>query len=334
MIDSKLAKTAHWLVGSLALAGISGAASAEELTEVTFGTSWYAQAEHGGFYQAKAEGIYEEYGLDVTIEMGGPQVNGLQLMLAGDRDFTMGYPLRNIRKMEDGLPVVTVAASMQRDPQCLITHPHIESFEEMKGHDILLATSAETTFWPWLKKEYGFTDAQRKPYNFSIQPFLNDKDTIQQGYVTSEPFAIEKAGVDPNVFLFAEYGYPPYATTIETTRSMANNKPQVVRKFVQASLEGWRSYFKNPEPGNELIQKDNPEMTDEQIAFGIEKMQEYGLVTGGDAKEKGIGVMTDERWRKIFKFMASEDMVDEDVNWKKAYTLKFLPDEPVMPPSQ
>ena len=317
------------------LAALPGAhAAAEGLTEITMGTSWFAQAEHGGFYQAKATGIYEEYGLDVTIEMGGPQVNGLQLLLAGNRDFTMGYPLRNLQKMEDDLPVVTVAASMQRDPQCLLSHPHIESFEEMKGKDVLVASSSETTFWPWLKQEYGFTDAMREPYTFSIQPFLNDKDTIQQGYVTSEPFAIEQGGVDPNIFLFADYGYPPYATTIETTRMMVEENPEVVRKFVQATMEGWKSYFDNPEPGNQLIQADNPDMSDAQIAFGIDKMQEYGLVTGGDAKEQGIGVMTHERWRRIYEFMAGADLVDEDIDWKKAYTLKFLPDTPVLPASE
>ena len=327
-------KFPYLMVSALAIAGGTGQVGAQDLTEVTFGTNWYAQAEHGGFYQAKAEGIYEEYGLDVTIEMGGPQVNGLQLLLANDRDFTMGFPLRNIRSMEDDLPVVTVAAAMQQDPQVLIAHPQVDSFEDIREHEILVGSAADQTYWPWLKQEYGITDAQRKPYTFSVQPFLTNEDIVQQGYLTSEPFAIEKAGIDPNVFLLANYGYPPYATTIETTRSFTNERPGVVRKFVKASMEGWKSYLENPASGNKLIQMDNPDMTDEQLAYSFEKMQEYELITGGEAEEMGIGVMTHERWRDIHEFMVDNEMITEDLNWRKAYTLEFLPDASVMPSSR
>lgn len=306
---------------------------AQELDEVSFGTSWYAQAEHGGFYQAVATGIYESYGLDVSIEMGGPQVNGMQLLVAGRRDFTMGYPIRNVNAVEEGLPVVTVAASMQGDPQALIAHPHVESFEQMLEDDmpIYVATSAHTTFWPWLKAEYGFTDDAVRPYTFSVAPFLNDENIVQQGYLSSEPFAIMQGGVEPNVFLFADYGYPPYATTIETTQGMIDDNPDVVRRFVQASMEGWASYLEDPTPGNALIQQDNPEMTDEQIAFGIEKLKEYELITSGDAQTMGIGVMTDERWQAIYDFMVEGGLVSSDVDVRDAYSLDFLPADPVMP---
>ncbi|MFW5823591.1 MAG: ABC transporter substrate-binding protein [Marinobacter sp.] len=307
--------------------------AAEDLDKIVFGTNWYAQAEHGGFYQAVAEGIYEKHGLDVEIKMGGPQVNGTQLLVSGRYDFLMGYPIGNIKAVEEGLPVITVAASMQNDPQSLVAHPHIDSIEEIQEKElpVYLSSSAHNTFWPWLKAEYGFSDDVVHSYTFSVAPFLNDEDIVQQGYLSSEPFAIRKGGVEPSVFLLSDYGYPPYATTIETTHDMVDEDPDLVRRFVQASMEGWKSYLENPEPGNELIREANPEMSSEQIAYGIEKMKEYKLVTDGDAQTKGIGVMTDERWQEIFDFMVEQDLASEDLDLSKVYTLEFLPEEPILP---
>ena len=299
--------------------------SAQELTEVTLGTSWYAQAEHGGFYQAKATGIYEDYGLDVSIEMGGPQVNGMQLLAAGKTDFQMGYSVRAINAQSEGVPITTVAASFQKDPQVLITHKDITSFEQIKGRETLISTSARQTYWPWLKNEYGFTDAMAEPYQFSLTPFLNDKKKVMQGYMSSEPFSLRNEGADINVYLLADQGYPNYSATIETREEMVEEKPVVVKKFVQASMAGWVSYFQNPEPGNELIKQDNPEMTDDQIEYALEKMRESEMLTAGPAAKHGVGTMTHERWEEIFEFMKEADMVPEDLDYKKAYTLEFLP---------
>ena len=315
----------------LAVVGLAGSGGAWALDKVTLGTSWYAQAEHGGFYQAQATGIYEKHGLDVTIKMGGPQVNGLQLLLAGQYDFTMGYPLRNINAVGEGLPVVSVAASFQKDPQGLIAHPQVKDLQSVGDRTVLISTSARSTYWPWLQAEYGFKDSQAKPYTFSLGPFLADKELVQQAYVSSEPFAAEKGGVKPNFFLFADYGYPPYGATLETRRALVEEKPEMVRRFVQATMEGWKSYLNDPAPGNALIQKDNPEMTDEQLAYGLAKLKEYGIIAGGDAAEKGLGYMSDDRWEKTFDFMVKAGLVSDDVDYKEAYTLEFLPEEPVLP---
>lgn len=303
--------------------------SAQDLTEVTLGTSWYAQAEHGGFYQAKADGIYEDYGLDVNIEMGGPQVNGLQLLAAGKVDFQMGYSVRAIDAQAEGVPITTVAASFQKDPQVLITHKDITSFEDIKGRETLISTSARQTYWPWLKNEYGFTDEMAQPYQFSLTPFLEDDEKVMQGYLSSEPFALQEEGADINVYLLADQGYPNYSATIETREEMVEEQPEVVEKFVKASMEGWASYFENPEPGNELIKKDNPDMEDEQIEYAMEKMRESEMLTADPAAENGIGTMTHERWEEIFEFMEEADMVLEDTDYKDAYTLEFLPDDPI-----
>lgn len=298
-----------------------------ELDKVTFGTSWFAQAEHGGFYQAVATGIYQEHGLDVTISMGGPQVNGNQLLMAGAQDFKMGYAIDAINSIQEGVPKVTVAAIFQKDPQGLLAHPDvgIESFEDLRGKKILMSTSAHTTYWPFLKAKYGLSEDQMGVYTFNVGPFVADKNLVQQGYITSEPFAIEKeGGFEPVVLLMADHGYPNYTTTIETRREILESNPDLVQRFVDASIKGWYSYLENPEPGNALIKQDNPEMTDEQIAFGLEKMAEYGIIQSGDAESLGIGAMTDARWEEIFTVMADLGAFDPSVDYRQAYSLDFV----------
>jgi NitT/TauT family transport system substrate-binding protein len=300
---------------------LSGAQAADK---IVLGTNWFAEAEHGGFYQALATGLYRKYDLDVTIKMGGPQVNGIQLLAGGMIDVYMGYDFQTLQAAEQGVPVTTIAAFFQKDPQAILAHPDIKRFEDLKDRPIYIAGAADVTFWPWLKTHYGYTDAQKRTYAFSVQPFLADKRSAQQGYVTSEPFAIEQGGVKPTILLMADKGYPPYATTLVTLRKTETARSDVLARFVKASAEGWVSYFKDPTDGNALIKKDNPKMTDEQIAFGIAKMKEFGIVTGGDATKMGIGVMTDVRWKQTFDVMVKSGQIKPGFDYKQAYTLKYV----------
>jgi NitT/TauT family transport system substrate-binding protein len=230
------------------------------LTKVIYGTNWYAQAEHGGFYQAVATGIYKDYGLDVTIQMGGSQVNGTQLLMGGAIDFFMGSASGAIKAVEEGIPKITVASIFQKDPQILIAHPNTgaNSLEELKGRPIFISAEGNITYWPFLATKYGFTEDMKRPYNFNPAPFLADKNSAQQGYLSSEPLAIKKeGGFDPIVFLLADYGYTPYSTTIETKRELVETNPDLVQRFVDASIKGWYSYLEgDPSPGNELIKND------------------------------------------------------------------------------
>ncbi|MGD1716009.1 ABC transporter substrate-binding protein [Dapis sp. BLCC M172] len=299
----------------------------KNLDKITYGTNWYAQAEHGGFYQAIATGIYEDYGLDVTIRMGNAQVNGTQLLVGGAIDFYMGFGIEAISSVEAGIPTITVAAIFQKDPQVLIAHPGVgnDSLEKLKGKPILVSSLAEKGYWQFLKTKFGYTDNQRRPYNFNVAPFLVDKNVIQQGYLTSEPFTIQqKGGFKPVVMLLADAGYEPYATTIETTKEMVEKNPDLVQRFVDASIKGWYSYLENPEPANQLIKKDNPEMTDELLAYSLEKMKEYGIVISGDAITKGIGAMTDERWKSFFDSVVKAGVIQPDTNYQEAFTLQFV----------
>lgn len=299
-----------------------------ELTKLTYGTNWYAQAEHGGFYQAVATGIYRDHGLDVSIQMGGPQVNGTQLLMGGAVDFFMGYASDALKAVQEGIPKITVAAIFQKDPQVLLAHPETgaKSLADLKGKPVFISAAANNTYWPFLKAKFGFTDDQKRPYNFNPGPFLADKESVQQGYLSSEPLSIRKeGGFEPLVFLLADYGYDPYSTTIECKRELFEQNPDLVQRFVDASIKGWYSYLNDdPTPANELIKKDNPEMTDEQIKYGIEKMKEYGIVISGDAETKGIGAMTDQRWKSFFDTMAAQGIFGKDVDYTKAYTLQFV----------
>jgi NitT/TauT family transport system substrate-binding protein len=294
---------------------------------VSFGTNWYAQAEHGGFYQALATGIYQDYGLEVAIKMGGAQVNGTQLLMGGAVDFFMGSGADAIKAVEAGIPKITVAAIFQKDPQVLIFRPDlgVKTLADLKGKPIYVSAGANNTFWPLLKAKYGFTDEQKRPYNFSIAPFLVDKNSAQQGYLSSEPLKIKKqGGFEPVVLLLADYGYNPYSTTIETRTELVTKNSDLVQRFVEASIQGWYSYLQDPTPGNKLIKEANPEMTDEQLNYGLAKIKEFGIVLSGDAEKNGIGAMTDERWQTFFQEMVEAEIFKAETDYKKAYTLQFV----------
>jgi NitT/TauT family transport system substrate-binding protein len=320
------------LTGTLAAAvmalGIGGADAADKVTLLS---SWYAQAEHGGFYQAKATGLYEKDGLDVTIKMGGPQVNGMQLLLGGEVDVIMGYDFQVLSAVSKGLPVVAIGASFQKDLQGMMTHADVKDLGDLKGKTLLIASSGHTSFWPWLKRKFGYTDAQTQPYTFNLQPFFVGDNVAQQAYPSSEPFQALQKNVPVNFYLFADYGYPPYGTTMVTTTKFVAEHPDVARRFVKASLEGWKSYLKgDPAPANALIKADNPNMTDAQIAFGIKRLNELQIANGGDAKTMGIGVMTEARWQASYDLMVSDKLLPAETEWKKAFTTQFVKDLKIM----
>jgi len=314
---------------SLVLAVHAATGAAQE--RIVFATDWLAQAEHGGFYQALAEGTYKKYGLDVTIRMGGPQINGLQLLAAGQLDVAMADGLQVLSAIEQDVPLTSIAATFQKNPTVLIAHPGVAKIEDLKGKPIAVAAAANITFWPWLKQKYGFADSQKRPYGFSVQPFLADKALAQQGFATSEPFSIEKAGVKPVVFLLADRGYPPYSEVLAVKRDTLAQRGDVMQRFVRASAEGWKSYLANPAPGNALIRKDNPEMSEELLAYGVRKMREYGIVDGGDARTGGLLTMTDLRWKDTVDFLRGANLAKAGTDYTKAWTLGIVNNVRVLP---
>jgi len=317
-----------------AIAGAAGVAAAfagggllrpaRAATKIRFLTNWFAQAEHGGFYAAKAAGLYEAAGLDVDIAMGGPQVNGTQLLAGGAADIIIGYDIQTLLSVEKGLPLVAIGAVNQFDLQGILAHKNVTSLAGLKGHTVLLASTAYATFWPWLKLKYGFTDDMAGTYTFNLQPFFVDPAVAQQAYVTSEPYEAQKHGVAYNFFLFAKDGYPPYSSTLVTTRGFMAQNSDAVARFMRASMQGWKTYLQSPAPGNALIKSANPKMTADQLAYSVAKFKQLKVVTGGDAATLGIGTMTDARWEKTRDFLVAANVLKASTDWKQAYTLRYV----------
>jgi len=294
---------------------------------IRFATDWRAQAEQGGFYQAVASGEYAKRGLDVKIVQGGPGVNVPQLLASGAVEMGMGsnsFIVMNLA--QEKAPVKAVAAFMQKDPQVLIAHPGtgVEKIADLKGHPILLSDASITAFWVWLKSKYRFTDDQVRKYTFNPAPFLADKRAAQQGYVTSEPYTIEKeAGLKPKVFLLADEGYPGYATMVLAPDSLIAKNPQAVQAFVEASAAGWREYLNgDPSKADALIRKDNPEITQDVLDQAREKMKAYRIVDGDEGAP--LGTMTDARWKAFFDIASAQGVYPKTLDPKSAYTLQFL----------
>ena len=298
------------------------------IDEISFGTDWRAQAEHGGFYQAQALGYYEEAGLDVTIRQGGPQVNHAQLLAAGRLDFGMApnsfIPL-NFAFQE--IPVVAVAAMFQKDPAVLIAHASQghETLSDLKNQRIMISPDTRIGFWRFLKVRFEFSDQQIAPYTFNVAPFLADPQAVQQGYITSEPFLIRSAGIEPRVFLLADSGYSSYAAVIQTSQRLIDKNPDIVQRFVDASIRGWYSFlYRDRSPAYAFIKRDNPDMTDELLDYGHDMLRRYGLVDSGDAARYGIGAMSREKWKAFFDVMSADNVYPADLDFTKAYTTQFV----------
>lgn len=311
---------------SLALGSKAGAQARDK---VRFGTNWLAQAEHGGFYQAVADGTYAKAGLDVEIVMGGPQTNGRLMLLTGRLDYYMGgNMIQPFLAVKENVPTVVVASIFQKEPQCLIAHPGqgYDTFLDLKKcNNLMLSKEGQASYFQWMKAEFGFRDEQVRPYTFNAAPFLADKKSAMQGYVTSEPYAIEKeAGFKPKVFLLADEGFDTYSTMIETRTEIVSGKADITQRFVDASAIGWYNYlYGDNAAANAAIKRSNPDMTDDKIAAGIRLMKEYGIVDSGDAVKLGIGAMSDAQMKSFFDKMVKAGVVPGSLDYRKSYTLAF-----------
>jgi NitT/TauT family transport system substrate-binding protein len=323
--------TFRWMSAALLLFALAAPAPtpAAALDKVNFGTNWVAEGEHGGFYQALADGTYKKYGLDVTIVPGGPNANNRMLLLVDKLDFYLSAnTLQGFDAVQNNIPIVEIAALFQKDPQVLIAHPDqgIDKFEDLKKLTLFISKEGVATYFQWLKADYGFSDSQVKPYTFNPQPFLADKKSAMQGYVTSEPFAVEQQGkFTPKVFLLADQGFSAYSTLLETRSDLVKTKPDLVQRFVDASIIGWYNYiYGDNSAANALIKSQNPEMTDALLAYSVAKMREYGIVDSGDSQTLGVGAMTDARMKDFFDKMVRAGVTPANLDYRKAYTLQFV----------
>lgn len=307
------------------------AAPAFAQDKVIFATNWKAQAAHGGFYQAVADGTYRKYGLEVTIQPGGPQVNNRPLLPAGRIDFLMtGNLLHNFDNVKNGVPTVVVAAMFQKDPQALIAHPGqgYERFEALKTAPVaLIAKDGQFSWWQWLKVTHGFRDEALKPYNYNLGPFLANPKAIQQGYSVAEPIYVENQGkFKPVVHLLADHGFSTYSTVIEARLDTVKNKPDLVQRFVDASILGWVNYlYGNRAAANALMVKDNPEMTEAELEASVALMKQQGIVDSGESLANGIGAMSAARIQDFYSQMVKAGLYKPgEVDLAKVATFQFV----------
>ena len=324
--------TRRTLFSSLAAAALAAAAGpALAQDKVVFATNWRAQAPHGGFYQALADGTYKRYGLDVEILQGGPQVNNRPMLPIGKIDFLMtGNLLLTFDQVKQGVPVTVVAAMFQKDPQAMLAHPGqgYDKWEDLKkAPTVLIGKDGQFSFWQWMKADHGFKDEQLKPYTFNLAPFLADKKAVQQGYSIAEPFNVKKqAGFDPVVYLLADHGFSTYSTTIETRTQLVREKPELVRRFVEASIFGWYNYlYGDRKAADALIKKENPDMTDEYIEGSVQLMKRLAIVDSGDALTKGIGAIDPARIKDFYDKMVKAGLYKPgEVDLSKVATTEFV----------
>jgi NitT/TauT family transport system substrate-binding protein len=297
-------------------------------TTIRFVTDWKAQAEHGGFYQALADGLYAKRGLDVKIIQGGPDVNVPQLLAGGAADFGMGSnSFISLNLVKTGVPLRAVMAIFQKDPQVLISHPRrdINSLADMRGKPVLISAATMSAFWPWLKAKFGFSDKQIRRYTYNLAPFIQDPNAIQEGYLTSEPFTIQQqAHFTPKIFLLSDYGYPGYANMVLVPQKWIDTNRKAVQLFVDATRDGWLHYLQNPADGNALIKRTNPDMTDAILDQALDKMKRYEMLISGDGRAFGLGSMTDVQGKRFSDTMASEGLYPKGLDYKRAYDLSFV----------
>jgi len=319
------------VAATVAAAAAMPVAGAFAQDKVVFATNWRAQAPHGGFYQALADGTYKRAGLDVEIQQGGPQVANRPLLAAGKIDFLMtGNLLLTFDQVKQGVPVTVVAAFFQKDPQAILAHPGqgYDKWDDLKkAPTVLISKDGQFSFWQWMKADHGFKDEQLKPYTFNLAPFLADKKAVQQGYSIAEPFNVKKqAGFDPVVHLLADHGFSTYSTTIETRTQLVRDKPDLVRRFVEASAIGWYNYlYGDRKAADALIKKDNPDMTDEYIEGSVQLMKRLAIVDSGDALTKGIGAIDPARIKDFHDKMVKAGLYKPgEVDLSKVATTQFV----------
>jgi NitT/TauT family transport system substrate-binding protein len=316
-------------IASVMAASLIATSVAHAADKVTFGLDWVAEPEYGGYYQALATGIYKKYGLDVSIVEGGPEVNNAQLLVAGRLTFDItSNSFLALNFVQEDIPYVAVAAGFQKDPDVLITHPGTgdDSFAALKGKPIAVSEGTRASWWNYLKVKYGYTDAQLRPYGFSLTPFFTDPTDIQEAYVTDEPYLIQQqTGKFPVILMLSDSGFDGYASLIATSKKLVETDPGLVQRFIDASTLGWYSYlYGDPTPAFKAIQAANPDMSDGLLHYGYTQIKRRGIVDSGDTKKLGIYAMTDVRWATFFNQMAATGLYDKTMNYKDGYTLQFV----------
>jgi NitT/TauT family transport system substrate-binding protein len=314
------------VIGGLAAGLLAAPYIARAATKMRVLTNWFAEAEHGGLYHAVASGLYEKAGLDVDLRQGGIGLNNMQLLMGGEADVVFSYDLATLAAREKGLPVKAISTNFQFDVTGLIVRPEVKTIDELKGRKIYFPNSGYSTFWPWLKQKYGFTDEMAGPKGQNLQTFFTDPGSAVTGFMTADPYIAERQNIQTGFLLFAKEGYPPYSNIMVSSDQYIDGNRQAVAAFVKATSEGWRDYYRDSRVGNDYIKKVNPKMDDGQIEFSLRKMREVKVIEGGDAETMGIGIMTPARWKQTRDFMVEYKLLKAETDYMQALAPEFTRD--------
>lgn len=312
-----------FLGATVILSGCHSASSQSGLTKATLQADWYPQPEHGGFYNAQVKGYYRDEGLDVTIQPGGPYVSVAQQVASGAAQFGMGSSDQMLEAVADGQPVIAVAATMQHDPQGIMVRKDspVHSFADLEGHTV--AIKPGSTWFEYLVKQYHLKSVREIPAMMNVANFVADPQYIQQAFATSEPFFAHQAGVETRVMLTSDAGYNPYRVMF-TTNDFLQQHPDVVGKFVRASVRGWKDYLSDPAAANAAIAKLNPALNPDWMQFTWQQLRDGHFVTGEDPSGAQLGTMDSNRWSAMYKQLVDLKVIDKQFDPATAYTLQFV----------
>ena len=293
------------------------------LTPITQVTNWFAQAEHGGQYAALYKGYYEEAGLDMMIQSGGPGISATQIVASGKAQFGMGQADEILFARQNGIPLVAIAGIFQKNPQAMMFHKGqpIDSFDDLNGRKVYVGSGA--AFWEYIKKQYNLDKVIELKYTGSLVNFIEDETSVTQSYMTSEPYTMMQEGIEVDYLLNADSGYMPYGNLLFTTEQMIEEHPDVVKAYVEASIKGWYDYKDNWAEINPFIQESNPDMPLDKLEYSSKALQP--LVYGFDAETHGVGYMSRERWETLMNQLLDLGLLKEPLDIDKVYTTEFLP---------
>jgi NitT/TauT family transport system substrate-binding protein len=294
------------------------------LTPITLQTDWYPQPEMGGFYQAQMQGLYKQAGLEVTIAPGGPTIVGEQMVATNAAQFSMGSSDKVLTSVSQGIPLVAVAATMQQDPQALMVHAgsSVKTFADLEGHTI--AAKPGSTWFQYLLKKFALKNVREIPATYSVANFLEDPSYIQQAFVTSEPYFAEKGGAPVRTMLISSTGYQPYRV-IFTSRRFMMEHPDVVQRFVDASMAGWKAYLADPAMVDGELQKLNPALNADQMRFSVETLKARHFVDGDGTPDSHLGHFTRERWETLYQQLVDLKVITHPYDPSTAYVTRFAP---------
>ena len=302
-------------------------ATAAAPVKIRFQTDWYPQPEHGGYYQALAKGYYAAEGLDVEILPGGPNAQVMASVAVGRADLGMTNGDDVIVAIARGVPIKMVGAEMQRDPQGILFHAEhpLKSLQDLQGRTLMAGSGS--TWIEVMRKKLG-VEFTLLPLVGDLARFMNSTEFVQQCFVTNEPYFAKQRGANVGALLIASDTYEPYRVMFASQDFIAKH-PEVVAKFVRASVHGWVDYLGgDPAPANKILAEKRSDLTPEFMAYSIKAMNEYKLVSGDPAKGEFAGQITAARLEKQIKLLQEVGVLDKPVAVADVATFEFIPKQP------